>query len=326
MDAASTAMGIISVIDLIQRVNTACSQMKDAEGVLKWYSDELRGVASIVTVVGRQKDLHTPHIQTEVQKIKSLQEELESGLESYEMRAEASRLKSPKEFARKLFKGSEDDKAFSNTIAKMTSAKTALCIHIQVSSVGIIKDVENNLVAKMKVINEVNAALVKVIGEKGYLPVKMLLEGKTTPGKHNLEYCRIRLLIAISGCDTVVLSTEDAACLNLLIARPEQKVVRVVKKRIVRNNKASGSAFQINAPVGPVDPAADQDEIVVEGNVATDDVFQLNYHNTYESLDYLRAWKEQVERKKKVEARKPQRPDSRRNLPPSPPSSENGGD
>ena len=181
MDAASTAIGILSVIGLIERVNTACSQMRDAQGVFDWYSNELKGVMSIVAVVGRQKDLHTPHIQTEVQKIKDFEEKLRAGLEAVEKSARASKRKSPKEFARKLFKGSQDEKALTTMIAQLTSAKTALAVHIQVSSVGVIKDVEKGLIAKLNVIEEVNDALVKTLGQR--LPVMMLLEDKPLPGK-----------------------------------------------------------------------------------------------------------------------------------------------
>lgn len=94
------------------------------------------------------------------------------------------------------------------------------------------------------------------------------------------------------------MTKEDVAYLKVLTGSESNKEATPLKERIIRKNKASGSAFQINTPIGMIDLWEGRDRVVVEDNEAKDDCVQVNYWNTTESLDYMRAWKADEDAKK----------------------------
>lgn len=296
MDLEAAVLGFIEIsINLFRRLDKTYGLKRDSSEIFGHYIDELKAVKNIVEVIHRERSLRTSSIQAEILKLHRLGSKLNESLTVAQKRAQDMRRKFSSEFSvLNRFKGSGEEKSFSTILSQITAAKFAICLHIQISAVSVRKDAEDNLVAKLDVIEKVNDVLLDIIGLKGGLRIRTLLEHQPVRGEHSSWHDKDADSHGYAEDGTIVLSKEDAAALRLLVSTPSEKRASLIRERIVVNNVASESAFQINAPIGLVDLWADQERVVIGRDEAIDDQVQINYQNTIDAWDFISAWKQEA--------------------------------
>lgn len=183
MEVAAAAIGLLeATFRIINRLKKAYGRMKDAPQILEKYSNELKTIKTIIEVVDDEQSLQTANVHSEVEKVKKIEGRLKDCLKTAEKNSKES-VKPMAQFSHQLFKGSNDEKKISEIMMELGSVKATLCLHIQLSSVGVMRDMENKLVAKLDVIEHVNQTLVELLGQTGGLRIKGLLENRTARGK-----------------------------------------------------------------------------------------------------------------------------------------------
>ena len=247
MEVAAAAIGLLdATIRTIKALKKTYARVKDAPEILDRFSTELKATKNIIEVVDDEDSLHTKPILIELQRIKEVEKKLKSSLQ--EMVKDIAK-RPVTQMACQLFKGSSDEKKLSGLMDELRSVKLSLCTQIQVTSVGVMRDLNNKLVAKLDVIEEVNKALVKVMGQSGSLRIKDLLANRKPRGEMiALAEARHTNAWLEDGC--IVLSPED---INFLEGRDTGKTKedKSRKERIVVGNVSKDLAVMINVtPAG----------------------------------------------------------------------------
>lgn len=183
MEVAAAAIGLLeATLRILRRVKKAYVGVKDAPDIFDRYSNEVEATRTVLEVVIDEKCLQTANVQAEIGKVKQIEVKLREGLTKAEKNARAAESRPVAQFARQLFKGSTDEKNLTKIMSELDSVKTTLCVHIQLSSVGVMRDMENKLVARLDVIEQIHNTLVEVLGQSGGLRIKALLAGRKPRG------------------------------------------------------------------------------------------------------------------------------------------------
>jgi len=183
MEVAAAAIGLLEAsLRILRRVKKAYVGMKDAPEIFDRYCNEIGATRTVLEVVIDEKSLQTANVQAEIGKVKQIEARLRGGLTNAEKNAKAAQSKPVTAFARQLFKGSTDEKNLTKTMDELDSVKLTLCMHIQLSHVGITRDNHNDLVARLDVIESVHNTLIEVLGQSGGLRIKQLLAGRKPRG------------------------------------------------------------------------------------------------------------------------------------------------
>jgi DNA repair exonuclease SbcCD ATPase subunit len=178
---AAAAAGLLeTAIRSLGRLRKAYERVKDAPKVFESYQGELKDIKILVETVDDEESLQTANVHSEVEKLKQIESKLVKWLRTTE---EASK-RTLAQFSHHLFSGSREEKQLSEMMKQLSGVKGSLCLHIQLSAVGVIRDMENKMVAKLDVINRVNDTLVELLGQSGSLRIAALLQNRAPRSKY----------------------------------------------------------------------------------------------------------------------------------------------
>jgi hypothetical protein len=171
-----------------------------------------------------------------------------------------------------------------------------LLLRIQVANVGVMRDVQQGLVANTEVIERVDQFLKDEVSGCEGLRIARLLQGRRPSSEYPRLRHDIKVLTRIDD-GTVPLTSADWRSLKdvaddqnsddeTLVDDSDSSTgsetrKRALIERIVLSNMAKDQAIQINAPLGK-DIWKDVDRTIIKNNVAEHDAVQVNYINTLE--------------------------------------------
>jgi hypothetical protein len=251
-------------------------------------------VRAMIGIIEDEEDLRTANVCSEVLRLKDVQEKLAKLLRELD-----PRLKKPVlQFAHQLTKGSSDESRLSGIMSELGQVKSMLLMRIQVANVGVMRDVQQELVANTEVIARVDQFLREEVGGCEGLRIARLLQGRRPSSEcPRLGHITQECLLTVIDNGTILLTSADLRSLRdaatdgdsedeTLVddsdsSTGSQTKKRVSTERIILRNMAKNQALQINAPVGK-DIWKNINRIVIEDNVAQDKAVQINYSNTLE--------------------------------------------
>jgi hypothetical protein len=192
--------------------------------------------------------------------------------------------------------GSSDDSKMLAIMNELGQVKSMLLLRIQVANVGVMRDVQQRLVANTEVIARVDQFLKEELSGCEGLRIARLLQGRRPSSKYP---CLRYGLKYLTGTDDGTIRLTSADWRSLRDAADDQNSDdetlvddsdsstgsetkrRASIERIVLNNMARDQAIQINAPLGK-DIWKNVDRTVIKNNTAENDAVQINYINTLE--------------------------------------------
>jgi hypothetical protein len=289
---SATAQLLDQAIRVLGRIRKARQRQKTLFDVLAQHESELGSVKAMIGIIQDETSLRTASVCSEVVRLRDVQDKLVKLLEQLDPRLKTS----VQQFSHQLKNGSSDESKMSAIMNELSQVKAMLLLRIQVANVGVMRDVQQGLVANTEVIARVDQFLKEEVSGCEGLRIARLLQGR----RPSSEYPRLRhdmkMLTKIDD-GTVLLTPADWRSLRdaaddqnsddeTLVDDSDSSTGselkrRVSTERIILNNMAKSQAMQINAPMGK-DIWKMIDRIVIQNNVAEDGAVQVNYTNTLE--------------------------------------------
>jgi flagellar hook-basal body complex protein FliE len=179
LGAVSAASGLLeAAISVIKRIRKAYEQQKEIARVLNGYNDELVTIENILQIVRDEEALRTAAVASQLDGIDVLAKRLNQCLKALDPGARGS----VRQFTHQLAHGSQDEKALADIMNALGHATSNLSLHVQVANVGLIRTVEDQLVANAEVISRVDNVIQQVFGEGRGLKIAALLKNRHAQG------------------------------------------------------------------------------------------------------------------------------------------------
>jgi ribosome-binding factor A len=168
-------------IRVLGRIRKAHQRQKALLDVLAQHESELSSVRAMIGIIQDEKDLQTANVYSEVMRLKDVQEKLVKLLGELD-----PRLKKPVlQFAHQLTKGSSDETRLFGIMSELGQVKSMLLLRIQVANVGVMRDMQQGLVANTEVIARVDEFLREEVGSCEGLKIARLLQGRDPSGEYS---------------------------------------------------------------------------------------------------------------------------------------------
>jgi hypothetical protein len=289
---SATAQLLDQAIRVLGRIRKARQRQKTLFDVLAQHESELGSVKAMIGIIQDETSLRTASVCSEVVRLRDVQDKLVKLLEQLDPRLRTS----VQQFSHQLKNGSSDESKMSAIMNELSQVKAMLLLRIQVANVGVMRDVQQGLVANTEVIARVDQFLKEEVSGCEGLRIARLLQGRRPSSKYPRLRHELKMLTKIDD-GTVLLTPADWRSLRDAAddqnsddetfvddsdsSTGSETKRRVSTERIILNNMAKSQAMQINAPMGR-DIWKMIDRIVIQNNVAEDGAVQINYTNTLE--------------------------------------------
>ncbi|KAF2657477.1 hypothetical protein K491DRAFT_327918 [Lophiostoma macrostomum CBS 122681] len=283
--SASTSL-LENALSVIKSIRKAQRRQKNLVYVLIRHEDELDSIKSILQQLDEKEnsDLHTASLGAELARMQQIQHKLAALLKDLDPGSRAK----INQFARQLLEGSADEKKLSSIMDELAQIKASILLCIQMANVGVMRDMNRQIVADAAKIERIDSNLQKQLeqlDEYEGLRIARLIKGRRPSIDGTVPLTQADLLSLSSssdnsdcGCDTLVDSDSDTDAPSFEIP--------VKIERIILRNMALHQSCQINCPVGEDIWKDLKGRLEIRDNVAKDQAAQFNYAI---SLDALRV-------------------------------------
>lgn len=173
---------------ILRRLTKAYETQKDLARTLGRHRSELESVKAIIGIIEDEENLQTASVNSEVLKLKDIEDKLVQHLKQLDTAPRGT----VKGFAHQLMHGSSDEKKLATIMNDLSHVKTALLLRVQVASVGVMRTVENNLVANAEAVHRIDRFLKDELGDGVGLKIARLLKGRRPSSMCHREDDEIR--------------------------------------------------------------------------------------------------------------------------------------
>jgi hypothetical protein len=248
----------------------------------------------MIGIIMDEESLRTASVCSEVVRLRDVQNKLVKLLEQLDPRHQTP----VQQFSHQLKNGSSDESKMYAIMNELGQVKSMLLLRIQVANVGVMRDVQQRLVANTEVIARVDRFLKEEVSGCEGLRIARLLQGRRPSSKYPRRRHDMKVLTRTDD-GTVPLTSADWRSLRDAVddqnsddetlvddsdsSTGSETKMRASIERIVLSNMAKDQAIQINAPIGK-DIWKNIDRIIIKNNIAEDNAIQLNYSNTLEDM------------------------------------------
>lgn len=148
------------------------------------HEDELDSINTILRQLNKKEnaDLHTNSLGNELVRMQQIQHSLAALLEKLHPGSKAK----ISQIAHQLLEGSEDEKTLSKIMDDLTQVKASIMLCIQMANVGVMRDMNKQIVADAKKIERIDSNLQKQLEHlenfEG-LRIARLIKGRRQSGK-----------------------------------------------------------------------------------------------------------------------------------------------
>lgn len=132
----------------------------------------MNSLKSIICVIDEEETLQTAEVNLELSRLKDVEEKLFKFLSDLRPKLKNS----VQQFAHLLVKGSHDESKLCNIMHELAQVKSMLLLRIQVANVGVMRGVQEQLVANTNIITRVDQFLREEIGDCEGLKIARLLQ------------------------------------------------------------------------------------------------------------------------------------------------------
>jgi hypothetical protein len=177
---SATAQLLDQAIRVLGRIRKARQRQKTLLDVLAQNEGELSSVKSLIGIIQDEESLRTASVCAEVVRLRDVQDKLVKLLVQLD-----PRLKTPVlQFAHQLKNGSSDESKLYAIMNELGQVKSMLLLRIQVANVGVMRDVQQGLVANTEVIARVDQFLKDEVDGCEGLRIARLLKGRRPSSKY----------------------------------------------------------------------------------------------------------------------------------------------
>lgn len=189
-------MSGLKAITVIQEIQDARAKIHSASGRLDGYQSQLDSSLSTLRLVQNERELQTPQVEEQVQKIIDIAEELQRILDAFAAQIKKSKTK---QYTHAFVSGDRDERELENAMTQLDRAKADLAAMIVTTHVGLSGSMRTGFTAALAVVQRVDRNVQKVLGER--LSMATYLEGRCTDEEGN---------------NTVPFTAEDIKALDLV--------------------------------------------------------------------------------------------------------------
>ena len=159
---------------ILRRLTKAYETQKDLTLTLGRYTSEFESIRAIIGIIEDEKNLQTASVNSEVLRMTDIEDKLVQHLRQLETASRGT----VKGITHHLMHGSSDEKKLAAIMSDLSQVKTSLLLRIQVAGVGVMRTIENNLVANAEIIDRIDRFLKDELGEGVGLKIAQLLKGR----------------------------------------------------------------------------------------------------------------------------------------------------
>lgn len=159
---------------ILERIRLAHERQKALAEVISRHQVELNSIKAIVGVIDDEEDLQTSIVATELSRLQDVQQKLAAFLKNIDPK-QTSKMK---QFTRQFYQGSIEERKLASIMEELGQVKAMLLLRIQVTSVGVMRTVEKQLVANAEVIERIDRFLREQVDESAGLRIAKLLKGR----------------------------------------------------------------------------------------------------------------------------------------------------
>jgi dGTP triphosphohydrolase len=169
---------------VIKCLRKAQKRQKDLVCVLIRHEDELDSIKTILQQLDKKEnsDLHTASLGAELSRMQQVQHQLAALLKELDPGSKTK----INQFARQLFEGSQDEKNLSSIMNELAHIKASILLCIQMANVGVMRDMNKQIVADAAKIERIDSNLQKHLeqldGFEG-LRIRKLIKGRRLSSK-----------------------------------------------------------------------------------------------------------------------------------------------
>jgi hypothetical protein len=280
LGAAATAARLLEqTISIVGRIIKAQERQKSLVGVLESHNKELASTKEVAQLIVDERALRTAAVASQLVKIDNIAQKLVEHL----CKMDPGQSSSMRRLAHQLVHGSKEEKALSDLMSELESAKSSLVLHIQVAHVGVSRSTQDDLVANVALIRRVDATLEKVFGDGQGLRIAKTLENEGILSTST----NIRKAYTDIDVESVQLNKQDIARMNDACFDSE-RAAQHPTSRIVVENLTIEQALQINGPIGE-DGWMEASHLVIKQNKASGSSIQVNHAISKDDFQALLA-------------------------------------
>ncbi|KAF1922177.1 uncharacterized protein M421DRAFT_132562 [Didymella exigua CBS 183.55] len=273
---SATAQLLDQAIRVLGRIRKARQRQKALLDVIAQHESELSSVKAIIGIIIDEESLRTASVCSEVVRLRGVQDKLVKLLEQLDPRLKTS----AQQFSHQLKNGSSDESKMYAIMNELGQVKSMLLLRIQVANVGVMRNVQQGLVANTEVIARVDRFLKEEFSGCEGLRIARLLQGRRPSNDGTVpltpaDWSSLRDAADDQNRDNEIIVDDSDSSTG------SETKKRASIERIILSNMAKNQAIQINAPLGK-DIWKNVDRIVIKNNIAEHDAVQINYNNTLE--------------------------------------------
>lgn len=157
----------------------AYERQKNLLEVLNQHESELRSVKTIIGIIEDEEELQTDAVAIELARVKDVQTKLKDVL----MALDPQKKGKMNQIARQLVQGSADEKRLSGIMNELGAVKATLLLRIQVAQVGVMRNMQKELVANAEVIQRIDESLREQVSNCEGLRIARLLKDRSPAGE-----------------------------------------------------------------------------------------------------------------------------------------------
>ncbi|KAF2004053.1 hypothetical protein P154DRAFT_459751 [Amniculicola lignicola CBS 123094] len=287
LGAVSASTNLLeNALSVIKCLRKAQRRQKDLVYVLIRHEDELDSIKSILQQLDKKEnsDLHTASLGAELARMQQVQHKLAALLKELDPGSKTK----INQFARQLLEGSADEKNLSSIMDELAQIKASILLCIQMANVGVMRDMNRQIVADAAKIERIDSNLQKQLEQlDNYegLRIAQLIKGRRPSIDGTVPLTQADLQCLSSSGDN-----SDSASDTLFDSDSETDAptfdIPAKIERIILRNMALHQSCQINCPVGEDIWKGLAGRLEIRDNVAKNQAAQFNYAI---SLDALKA-------------------------------------
>jgi hypothetical protein len=177
---SATAQLLDQAIRVLGRIRKVRQRQKAPLDVLAQHESELSSIKAMISIIQDEDSLRTATVYSEVVRLRDIQDKLVKLLRHLD-----PRLKTPvQQSAHQLMNGSFDESKLCVIMNELGQVKSMLLLRLQVANVGVMRDMQQGLVANTEVIGRVDQFLKEEVSGCEGLRIARLLQGRCPSSKY----------------------------------------------------------------------------------------------------------------------------------------------
>jgi hypothetical protein len=171
---AAAAQLLEAAIRILRRLRKTYERQKTLAETLGRHEYQLQNIKAIIGIIEDEKMLQTATVHSEVLRMKGVEDKLVRLLRELDNGSRGA----VSQFTHLLVYGSTEEKSLTKIMDELCHVKSDLLLRIQVASVGVMRTVENKLVANAEAIERIDRFLKDELGERVGLKIAGLVKGR----------------------------------------------------------------------------------------------------------------------------------------------------